>query len=184
MFAVRPNAPYDPRAALKGMGIPVLRVWLRDTWGVWAPEQQVVIVSSGLSAVEERCVLAHEVEHVLASDGACGDGPVDFGAERRADLNAARKLIALTELCRVRQSVADELELARELQVTPRMLRTRLVDLDGDPRVEHSGGLPRGEHPGDVPAVRAASRARYDVPVSSEDIGELDARLHPEMPHP
>jgi Zn-dependent peptidase ImmA (M78 family) len=141
MFAVRPDAPYDPGAALKSMGIPVLRVWLRDTLGVWAPKQRVVIIASGLSAVEERCVLAHEVEHAIAADGACGDGPADMRAERRADVNAARKLIALSQLCLFRQSAGDEAELAAALQVTRRVLRTRIADLDGDRGERMSGGV-------------------------------------------
>lgn len=126
-----PTQAYDPTAELERLGIPILRVWLRDTGGVWAPHQRVVIVASGLSPVEERCVLAHEVEHVLAGDGGCGHGPVSLRAEHRAERQAARKLVPLSDLYHLRQSLRSERQLAARLRVTPWVLRTRLADLEG-----------------------------------------------------
>lgn len=126
-----PEAPYDPHAELEQLGIAILREWLRDTWGAWVPSRRIVVVASGLSGVEERCVLAHEVEHILADDGGCGTGPISMRAERRADLRASRKLIALSDFCRLRQVADNEYDLASELQVTPWMLRARAADLEG-----------------------------------------------------
>ncbi|MCG6499417.1 ImmA/IrrE family metallo-endopeptidase [Kitasatospora sp. A2-31] len=124
---------YDPHAALEQMGIPVIRYWLRDTWGAWAPAQRVVIIAKGLSPTEERCVLAHEVEHILAGDTGCGRGD-GMRAERRADLRASRKLIALSDFCAARQWATSEAELAAELSVTTWVLRARIADLEGGAR--------------------------------------------------
>ncbi|MFI6443778.1 ImmA/IrrE family metallo-endopeptidase [Kitasatospora sp. NPDC050543] len=124
---------YDPHAELEHLGIPVLREWLRDTLGVWAPQHQVVIIADGLSLVEERCVLAHELEHILAGDVGCG-GSAGLRAEHRADQRAARKLIAVSDFCRVRQWAPDQWQMADELQVTPWMLRARMDDLEGASR--------------------------------------------------
>jgi Zn-dependent peptidase ImmA (M78 family) len=121
---------YEPLAELERLGIPVIRLWLRDTWGAWSPKDRAIIVADGLSPVEERCVLAHELEHVLAGDTGCA-GAQGVHAERLADRHAARKLIALSDFCRVRQWAEDEYEMAEELGVTPWMLRARFEDLEG-----------------------------------------------------
>ncbi|WP_282204487.1 ImmA/IrrE family metallo-endopeptidase [Kitasatospora fiedleri] len=121
---------YNPAAELEEMGIPILRCWLRDTWGIWSPERHAVVVADGLTPIEERCVLAHELEHVLAGDSGCG-GTAGLQAERRAETRAARKLIALSDWARARQWAADEHELAAELNVTTWALRARHADLQG-----------------------------------------------------
>lgn len=128
--AVVVGLSYDPQAELEQMGIPVIRQWLRDTWGVWSPQHRAVVLADGLSPVEERCVLAHEIEHILAGDTGCG-GRDGMRAERAADLRAARKLIALSDFCRARQWATSEQELAAELNVTVWVLRARHADLEG-----------------------------------------------------
>lgn len=128
--AVAVGLSYDPHAELERMGIPVVRLRMRDTWGVWSPEHRAVVVACGLSPVEERCVLAHEIEHILAGDTGCG-GADGMRAERQADLRAARKLIGLSDFCEARQWASDEQELAAELSVTVWVLRARHADLEG-----------------------------------------------------
>jgi len=123
---------YSPRIILEELGIPIVRLWLRDTWGSWSPAHRTVVLASGLSPVQERCVLAHELEHVLAGDADCNGGPVAVHQERRADLEAARKLIAISDLCEVAQWAPDVRTAASALQVTERMLRIRLRDLEGE----------------------------------------------------
>ncbi|WP_062215655.1 ImmA/IrrE family metallo-endopeptidase [Streptomyces sp. NBRC 109706] len=125
---------YSPAQILDQLGIPVMRVWLRDTWGAWSPYYRKVVVASGLSPVQERCVLAHELEHVLADDADCVGtvGPTAIHQERYADRQAARKLIAISDLAPVAQWAEDVRTAAAELQVTERMLRIRLHDLDGE----------------------------------------------------
>lgn len=128
---------YSPLAVLDDLRIPVVRVHLRDTWGAWSPLHRKIVVATGLSAVQERCVLAHEVEHALADDLGCGVGlnaahPLGIPQERRADLQAARKLIAISDLAAVAQWADDVRVAADELGVTERMLRVRLYDLNGE----------------------------------------------------
>jgi Zn-dependent peptidase ImmA (M78 family) len=124
---------YDPAAELERLGIPVLREWLRDTWGVWSPAHRIVVIADGQTAIEERCVLAHELEHALAGDRGCG-GMAGLRAERLADRRAARKLIAVSDFCRVRQWAPDAWQMAEELQVTVWALRARFEDLEGGAR--------------------------------------------------
>ncbi|MER5350657.1 ImmA/IrrE family metallo-endopeptidase [Kitasatospora sp. NPDC002551] len=121
---------YDPAAELDRMGIPVVRLWLRDTWGVWSPKRRAVVIAAGLSPAEVRCVLAHELEHILAGDTGCG-GRDGLRAERRADTLAARKLIGLSDYFAARQWATSEAELAEELGVTTWILRARGADLEG-----------------------------------------------------
>lgn len=124
---------YAPALALEHLGIRVVHTWLRDTWGAWSRERSdVVVVASGLSVVQERCVLAHELEHVLADDTECGGHIASIRQERRADLEAARKLVAISDLAQVAQWAPDVQSAACELQVTERILTVRLNDLRGE----------------------------------------------------
>ncbi|KOT27923.1 hypothetical protein ADK47_24120 [Streptomyces rimosus subsp. rimosus] len=52
--------------------------------------------------------------------------------ERRADLKAARKLIAISDLCQVAQWAPDLPTVAAELGVTERLVEVRLNDLKGE----------------------------------------------------
>lgn len=123
---------YAPALILEQLGIVIVRTWLRDTWGAWSRDHRSVVIASGLSAVQERCVLAHELEHVLADDVDCGDRVASLRQERRADREAARKLIAISDLAEVAQWAPDTQTAAAELQVTERLLEVRLNDLRGE----------------------------------------------------
>lgn len=123
---------YAPAAVLDQLGVAVARTWLRDTWGAWSRDRYRIVIASGLSAVQERCVLAHEVEHVLAGDSDCGNAALAIRQERRADLGAARKLVAISDLAEVAKWAPDVRSAAAELQVTERMLEVRLTDLKGE----------------------------------------------------
>lgn len=123
---------YAPALILEQLGITVARTWLRDTWGAWSPEHRRVVIASGLSTVQERCVLAHELEHVLAADADCGDRLTSIRQERLADREAARKLVAISDLAEVAQWTTDLHTAAAELQVTERLLEVRLNDLRGE----------------------------------------------------
>ncbi|MDJ1132431.1 ImmA/IrrE family metallo-endopeptidase [Streptomyces iconiensis] len=131
-FLIETGRHYSPHHALDLLGVTVIRTWLRDTWGVWSHSRRKIVIASGLSTVQERCVLAHEVEHVLAGHDGCATGVLAVRQERDADLEAARKLVAISDLCEVAQW-ADEIRLAaHDLRVTERVLRIRLRDLEGE----------------------------------------------------
>lgn len=123
---------YAPAVILEELGIPVVRTWLRDTWGAWSREKRSIVIASGLSPIQERCVLAHELEHALADDGECGNWLASIRQERRADKEAARKLVAISDLAEVAQWTTDLHSAAAELQVTERLLEVRLDDLRGE----------------------------------------------------
>lgn len=123
---------YAPAAVLDHLGVTVARTWLRDTWGAWSLDRRRIVIASGLSATQERCVLAHELEHVLAGDVDCTDRSLSIRQERRADLEAARKLIGISDLAELAQWAPDVYTAAAELNVTERMLEVRLNDLKGE----------------------------------------------------
>ncbi|MFE4547561.1 ImmA/IrrE family metallo-endopeptidase [Streptomyces sp. NPDC056785] len=123
---------YAPAAILDDLGIAVIRTWLRDTWGAWSRTHRRIVIASGLSAVQERCVLAHELEHVYADDADCSNPLARVRQEQRADLEASRKLIAISDLAEVAQWAGDPHTAARELCVTERLLEVRLNDLRGE----------------------------------------------------
>lgn len=133
LLLARAGLAYTPMLVLDHLGVSVTRTWLRDTWGAWSRDRKAIVVASNLSAVQERCVLAHEVEHVLADDtDCCCNGVLAVRRERRADREAARKLIAISDLAEVAQWAPDVHTAAAELQVTERMLQVRLADLKGE----------------------------------------------------
>lgn len=128
---------YSPERVLEQLGVAVVRVRLRDTWGAWSPLHRKVAVAQGLSLVQERCVLAHEAEHALADDLGCGVGlnaahPLAVPQELRADREAARKLMAISDLAEIAKRAPDLRAAAAELEVTERMLLVRLHDLQGE----------------------------------------------------
>lgn len=123
---------YAPADILDQLGIPVVRTWLRDTWGAWSRTAGKIVLATGLSTVQERCVLAHELEHVWADDTDCGNRLASVRQERRADIEASRKLIAISDLAEVAQWAPDIYTAASELMVTERLLEIRLNDLKGE----------------------------------------------------
>jgi hypothetical protein len=123
---------YHPEVTLDRLGIRVVRTWLRDTWAAWSAPQRTVVLASGLSAIQERCILAHEVEHITAGDIDCSSRPIAVRQEQRADINASRRLIAISDLAATAQWADDVRLAAAELNVTERMLIVRLKDLAGE----------------------------------------------------
>lgn len=131
-----PTRHYSPRSILDALGVTVVRTWLRDTWGLWLPKEYTVVVAEGLSPVQERCTLAHEVEHILAGDGGCSsaDGTAlsPVRREQAADRQAARKLVGISDLAPAAHRGLSVSEVAAELGVTERLVMVRLDDLKGE----------------------------------------------------
>lgn len=98
-------------------------------------EDRTIWLRPGLSQVERRCAIAHELEHVAR--GMPGLWAKDERAVRQA---TARKLVSLDALVDVARWTHDLDEAAAELWVTPGVLRTRLRHL----------------HPSEGRALRAA----------------------------
>lgn len=136
--------PYDGVSVCTNLGVSIRRVWLRETWGAWIPRERTIVIAEGLSEINERCTLAHHIEHALAGHGPCGTGPY---ADRRhaaglrppdvvrrdeaADKAAARKLLSGVDLSSQRRE-CDLLAAAGRLGVTERLLALRLTEVFGE----------------------------------------------------
>jgi Zn-dependent peptidase ImmA (M78 family) len=99
-------------------------------YGYWSVCSRVILIREGLTVVERRCVLAHEMAHVdVGHHRRTGADAALLAAiqEREADLMAARRLIALPML-----AVVADLNLqtaAKLLFVTPELLTERIRHL-------------------------------------------------------
>ncbi|NUW06286.1 ImmA/IrrE family metallo-endopeptidase [Streptomyces sp. CAI-21] len=135
---------YEPWDLCVELDICVRRIALADTWGAWIPQHQAIVLARGLNPVQERCVLAHQAEHALANHTvSCGLGPfadqphvqaalspMARRQDRHATIEAARKLIPLSELAATLRARARSVtEAAFHLRVTPDVLCTRIADL-------------------------------------------------------
>lgn len=104
---------------------------LPESHGWWEPGERVIVLDRSLSQRQRRCVLAHELEHVLAGDEDVSDVSLMLAMrqEARAATRAARRLITLDALVDGLLWSQDEHELAEELHVDVDTLRTRLATL-------------------------------------------------------
>lgn len=122
---------YDPWEAAEELGLHIRYAPLRDSWSWWLNEDRLVILADRLTQVQERCALAHEVEHALRKDTECRNtSPVEHVWARRqevhADEAAARKLIPAVDLEVALNWATSREEAAHDLDVTEHMLRVRL----------------------------------------------------------
>ncbi|WP_200942131.1 ImmA/IrrE family metallo-endopeptidase [Angustibacter sp. Root456] len=119
------------------------RCRLDEGRGWWCPDERVILLDDRLDRRAARCVLAHELGHVVLGHtglpDVTGADRLSARAEVAADQWAARRLVPRPEL---RRALAlypdDEAAAAAELDVTAEMLRVRLTDV-----VRRQGRLPR-----------------------------------------
>lgn len=102
--------------------------------GWWLPQIPAIVLDKGLSRIERRCVLAHELVHADDNTTQCAtDGPGTARIARRreaaADDTAARRLISIEQLIEALQWALGFDELAETLDVTPRLARARIHGL-------------------------------------------------------
>jgi hypothetical protein len=112
---------HDPWQALRELSGWTLR-WadLPDgRLGETDHDRRVITLSTGLSCAQQRCTLAHELEH--AADPAA--------SERVVRLRTARRLVPYAALVAAAAWCGDEWALARELDVDVEVLRDRLGSL-------------------------------------------------------
>lgn len=104
------------------MGVTVTRSELEpNLLGTYDAAQRCITLLRGLTPVEERCVLAHELGH--AHFGHIASTPA---AERAAERFAARLLVDPARLRDVARWCSDPRELADELDVTEEVLASYL----------------------------------------------------------
>lgn len=104
----------------------------------WCPKSDHITLRPGLSQVERRCHLAHELAHRdLEHTGQCDfpDGRRQGRRqERDADELAARRLIHLDALIGTLCWTDDPAQVADALWVTPHMLDVRVETMYGGER--------------------------------------------------
>jgi Zn-dependent peptidase ImmA (M78 family) len=123
--------PYNPWDAAEELGLHIRYAPLRDSWSWWVPSDRLVVMANRLTQVQERCALAHEIEHAIKDDSECRNtSPIEHvwarRQEIRADDAAARKLVPAVDLEEALNWATSREEAAYELGVTEHMLRVRL----------------------------------------------------------
>lgn len=104
--------------------------------GWWLPDVLGIVLDRRMTRVERRCALAHELRHVDHGDEQVAhigpDGPrLARRQEARADREAARRLVTITDLVDALLAHPQDGALAAEqLDVTEHVLRIRLVNLE------------------------------------------------------
>lgn len=84
--------------------------------GAYDADRNIIYLDEGLSTVQRRCVLAHEISHARHCDRGCR---CDAYVELRADMDAARMLLSQVEYATAERIYDNEVTLARELGVLP-----------------------------------------------------------------
>ncbi|ANZ21814.1 protein of unknown function (DUF955) [Streptomyces noursei ATCC 11455] len=124
---------FDPEIELQRIGVPIQYVPIQGVLAAWEAEQGKVLCSLGLSPIQKRCSLTHELAHIVLKHQRCaytGKGVTtitSFAQERAAEMWAARKLISPVKLAAARESGLPSVDIARELGVTTRVYRARLL---------------------------------------------------------
>lgn len=112
---------YDPYAHAEQLGIRVEYQRLRSANGLWIPDEQLIILRTGMRAVHERSALAHELGHAHYAHR--DDRPKH---EVQADRWAAEHLIDMRECVDTLAFYGDAYRTALELGVSNRLLRVYL----------------------------------------------------------
>lgn len=105
--------PYEHAAAL---GLTVIHRPIRTSTGMWIPEEDLIVIRSGMRRVHDRSTLAHEIAHAVL--GHQWSTPKH---ERQADTLAAQHLIeperfwAAAEWCDSIEQVAVECDVSTKL---------------------------------------------------------------------
>ena len=101
--------------------------------GVYAPGLDLIILDTGLTEVQRRCVLAHEISHARHRDGGC---QCDRWTERRANLEASAMLIRPMEYAMAEAIYeGNVMGIARELNVVPWVIEAYRERLHDDPNL-------------------------------------------------
>lgn len=98
--------------------------------GYWHAPARTIVLDSGLTQVERRCTLAHELVHVeRGDDGQCSSDWHENKLELQVHAAAARRLIGLPELGLALILHEHEVDQADELWVDVQTLQVRLAGL-------------------------------------------------------
>lgn len=126
---------YEPHAHAERLGVKVEYGRLREgRKGEYRHAEGRIILRTGLSRRQERCTLAHEVQHALAGDVRSKFGLVNSRQESRADQRAAQLLVDLDEYRMAERmhgphcgAIADELDVTVHMLIVWRRMGSLLV---------------------------------------------------------
>lgn len=97
--------------------------------GRWYPDLHVIVIDEGLTQVERRCTLMHELVHRMRGDVHINDDRYLSRQEKSCHLTVARLLIPFSRLYAAMQWGRDPHELAAELWVDVETLHARILSL-------------------------------------------------------
>lgn len=95
---------------------------------------RVIWLDKNLQQVERRCALAHELVHIEFGHDGCQRPCI----EHQVNVETARRLITIADLCRHLAWARSPQELAEDLWVTTEVLTDRLQSLTPDETVQLS----------------------------------------------
>lgn len=109
---------YAPHSHAESLGLEVVYGRPRlGGKGAWRPDEQVIVIRADLLWRQERCTLAHEIQHALAGDTPSPFGPLRWVQESRADRRASDLLVDAGEFAAAEEllgpypgAIADELD--------------------------------------------------------------------------
>lgn len=116
---------YDPFVHAESLGVSIsYEVTPARKSGFYLHGERRIVLSSGLSGREARCVLAHEVVHAECGHLPVADLPVHWKRERHCDVVAAHRLIDYDDLMAAVRVSGDPGEWCAMLNVTADLLET------------------------------------------------------------
>lgn len=96
----------------------------------WYPEHRILLMDARLKRFVARCVLAHEIAHIICGDEPCDNKFYDYVREERADRIASRWLLPNLDAMASALSEGSTIgHAASILRVTADMLNARIANL-------------------------------------------------------
>ncbi|UCR88327.1 ImmA/IrrE family metallo-endopeptidase [Mycetocola spongiae] len=114
---------YNPYNHAEALGVKVAHRSLGRETGLWVPRLNTIFLRPGMSARQERSVLAHEIAHRELGHTLC-----TRKTEAEADRRAAGMLLSPAKVLGALDRGASQADVAAEFGVTDRLLRAFLSD--------------------------------------------------------
>lgn len=119
---------WDPWTDIWKFNVDVIEVPC-PTKGLYFPDQPLIVIATGLTRVERRCVLAEELGHHTLGHRASRSLVTTAKRELAAKRWAATRLLTIVDLSKALPGATSITQVAEALDVNRVMLRQRLNDL-------------------------------------------------------